>query len=427
MGNFNTRVRFQDRDVKQLSGDTIVLSGTTIIDGTFKYTPGAVAGYVLTSDASGVASWQMSPSGSGVFTGNTSASCITDLYITNLHGCSPITIYNSLQSNGSLATGTLSHAEGSQTTASGIYSHTEGILTKALGIGSHSEGGGNLASGTYSHAEGQSNTASGYYSHAGGYGSNSFGAASFVHSFDSSIIGNNSAILGGQNITGLTNNTTYVPNLTVRENFILHSDSVLEVVDIPGSFENLAKGSYTEFNWDGITTNLLSNSNPSGYTSFILGNLSTFPTNNNYGFLSYYGSGYTRTGVPQTGSDFYRDKLVLKGASGSNGLIINPKGGDQNASIWFEVGGSSVIKIKGDGVSGAYMGLAMDPNGVEDATASLQIGGTGTTGTFVYKPSNIPSSSGDTIGNVGEFSWDNNYFYLKTNLGWGRVALDYLF
>jgi hypothetical protein len=427
MANFNTRVRFQDRDVKQLSGDTIVLSGTTSIDGIFKYTPGAVAGYVLTSDAFGVASWQMSPSGSSVFTGNTPATCITDLYISNLHGCSPITIHNSIQYNNSLATGTLSHAEGGQTTASGVYSHAEGILTKALGIGSHAEGGGNLASGTYSHAEGQSNTASGYYSHAGGYGSTSLGGASFVHSFDSLIIGSGSAILGGQNITGLTNNTTYVPNLTVRENFILHSDSVLEVVDIPGSFENSAKGSYTEFNWDGITTNLLSNNNPSGYTSFILGDLSTFPTNNNYGFLSYYGSSYTRTALPQTGIGFYQNKLVLKGGNDSDGLVINPKANDQSANIWFEIGSSSVLKIKGDGGSGAYLGLAMDPNGVEDATASLQIGGTGTTGTFVYKPSNIPSSSGDTIGDIGEFSWDNNYFYLKTNLGWGRVALDYLF
>jgi hypothetical protein len=69
-----------------------------------------------------------------------SGNCITDLYISNLHGCSPITIHDSVQYTGSTASGVLSVAEGRQTTASGDYSHSEGFLTSSYGVGSHAEG-----------------------------------------------------------------------------------------------------------------------------------------------------------------------------------------------------------------------------------------------------------------------------------------------
>jgi hypothetical protein len=116
------------------------------------------------------------------FTGG-SASCITDLYITNLHGCSPITIYDSINSTGSTASGLMSFAFGSQVLASGTYSHAEGLLTSATTFGSHAEGNKTLASGLFSHAEGlltsaitsgshaegNETLASGLYSHAEGY------------------------------------------------------------------------------------------------------------------------------------------------------------------------------------------------------------------------------------------------------------------
>jgi hypothetical protein len=58
---------------------------------TFQMTSGATNGYVLTSDVSGNATWQPSSSGS-TFTGNTSASCINDLFVSNIHACSPLNI-----------------------------------------------------------------------------------------------------------------------------------------------------------------------------------------------------------------------------------------------------------------------------------------------------------------------------------------------
>jgi hypothetical protein len=57
---------------------------------TFRYVDGnQTNGYVLTSDASGNATWQASTGG---FTGNTSATCISDIWVSNIHSCSPLNI-----------------------------------------------------------------------------------------------------------------------------------------------------------------------------------------------------------------------------------------------------------------------------------------------------------------------------------------------
>lgn len=63
---------------------------------TFTIETNPVAGYVLTSDSFGGATWQPAPSGgTGTttiiqFTGNTSATCITDLYVQHINSCSPL-------------------------------------------------------------------------------------------------------------------------------------------------------------------------------------------------------------------------------------------------------------------------------------------------------------------------------------------------
>ena len=266
------------------------------------------------------------------------------------------------------AVGVGSHSEGTDTIASGITSHAEGKLTTASGDYSHAEGFQTIASGLVSHTEGFNTIASGNYSHAGGIGSIVSGGDSFIHSTNSVLTGDRSVLLGGQNLTGTTDNTVYVPNLIVREDYILHSDSTLEVTDIPSTFENFIKGSYTEFNWGGITTNLLTNNNPSGSTTLLLGNFSTYPTIKNHGFLSYYGTGYTRTASPATGTDFYRNKMVLKTAEDSDGTVFS------NASTtnwWWENDGFSRMKL----TSGGFLGLGLNTNGTEDPSEMLHVNG----------------------------------------------------
>jgi hypothetical protein len=72
------------------------------------------------------------------------------------------------------------------------------------------------AIGNYSYAEGSGTTASGIASHAGGNNSVASGDTSFIHSTNSFAIGARSAVLGGQNITGSTADTVYVPYLNVQ-------------------------------------------------------------------------------------------------------------------------------------------------------------------------------------------------------------------
>jgi len=155
--------------------------------------------------------WTIFTTGGGSFTGNTSGDCITDLYITNLYGCSPITVNNNIQSITSSATGATSfafgyktiasgdrshaegdyaqsigmasHAEGRRTYAIGPYSHSEGVGTSATTNGSHAEGSFTTASGTHSHAEGYYTTASGEYSHAEGYNTTSSGWVSHTEGY----------------------------------------------------------------------------------------------------------------------------------------------------------------------------------------------------------------------------------------------------
>ena len=196
------------------------------------------------------------------FTGNTLGTCITDIYVQNLYGCSnPITIQSSLKSaaGGSTAAGTLSfafgngvtaagnysmaqgnltstaggtyahaegigstasgqgsHAEGKSTIASNQYSHAEGDSTTSSGLGSHSEGQSTTASGNFSHSQGILTTSSGNYSFASGSGSTASGVASFVHSSNSTVSGDRSVVLGGSGINGTQSDYVYVSNLNVN-------------------------------------------------------------------------------------------------------------------------------------------------------------------------------------------------------------------
>ena len=58
-----------------------------------------------------------------------------------------------------------------------------------------------------------------------------------------------------------------------------------------------------------------------------------------------------------------------------------------------------------------------------NGTSAVDI--TGTTGysQLGLRTSYTPTSSADANGNTGDFSWDGNYFYIKTPAGWKRSAL----
>jgi hypothetical protein len=381
MGIFNTRPRFDDVQIKQLSGDTITLSGTTNISGTFRYLPGATTGYVLKAiDSSGTVGWQP-----------VSVSADTNTFVTG----------------GTLSGNNL------------ILGWNTGGSASAIDLSALSDStywtAGTSGTGSIRVVNGGTTDATGNYSVAAGFNNIVSGEDSFIHSKDSLITGDRSVLLGGQSLTGTTDDTVYVPNLTTRGNHILHSDSTLEVSDIPGTLENIIKGSYTEFNWDGLTTSVLSNNNPSGYTSVILGNLTTYPTREDYGFLSYYGSGYTRTGSPGTGIDFYRDRLVLKSSSNSDGVIFSNNGPKK---FWWEIDSKSRMILDDQG----QLGLGLNVDGSQNPSEMLHVNGntlisgeltvqTINTGTTVYllgaNSSGTVIQANDIYGDICAFCSSN--------------------
>jgi hypothetical protein len=203
----------------------------------FQMTSGATAGYVLTSDALGNGRWsQVTGSGSSIFTGNTPSTCINNIYLTNINACSPassIIFRNKRQSNNSIANGTLSHAEGLQTTAQGSYSHSEGNLTTSLGLYSHSEGYQTTSLGLWSHSEGLQNKSIGVSSHAEGLQTTSIGNGSHTEGLGTIAQGAVQTVVGRYNLTASTEGAFIIGNgLTGsnRSNLLVAVNNQVEVI-----------------------------------------------------------------------------------------------------------------------------------------------------------------------------------------------------
>lgn len=128
---------------------------------------------------------------------------------------------NYIKFNYTTATGSFSHSEGSGNNSIGDYSHTEGATTTSVGYSSH--------------AEGDSTQAIGDQSHAGGYNSIASGETSFIHSKNSLVTGARSVIIGGQNITGTTADTVYVPDFVIKKAAAIPSNSADLTVGEAGS------------------------------------------------------------------------------------------------------------------------------------------------------------------------------------------------
>jgi hypothetical protein len=85
------------------------------------------------------------------------------------------------------------------------------------GYYSHSEGNDTLSLGPFSHSQGKETISLKLGSFSSGFRSNAFGDYSFIHSYNSTVNGTNSVVLGGQNITGNTDDTVYVPYLNIKD------------------------------------------------------------------------------------------------------------------------------------------------------------------------------------------------------------------
>ena len=155
-----------------------------------------------------------------------SGNCITDFYVTNVFGCSPITFHSEIQNLGSTANGLLSvsfgnstvadgdysHAEGDGSNTTGFYSHAEGQLTIANGQFAHAEGKNTTADGDGSHAEGTSTQAIGGGSHAEGNGTQSIGEGSHAEGLGTIALGDYQHVQGQYNLTSSTQSAFIIGN-----------------------------------------------------------------------------------------------------------------------------------------------------------------------------------------------------------------------
>jgi hypothetical protein len=130
-----------------------------------------------------------------------------------------------------------------------------------------------------------------------------------------------------------------------------------------------------------------------GYNGIASGGSTGVGTNANAHTLKIYGGRGTGSGIPG-------DINFATGNAQLSGSIIHSM-----TTRWIIKGGTG------------FLSNAPNPTSVLDIT-----GATGYS-QFRLRTSYTPSSTSDTNGNVGDFSWDDNYFYIKTSTGWKRAAL----
>ena len=193
--------------------------------------------------------------------------------------------------------------------------------------------------------------------------------------------------------------------MLVKGDSILHSDSITS-----NPLVGIVKGQYTEFNWSGLTSNIISNSATSGSSTYFVGDFSTMT--DKHGSISYFGSGYTRTGITTVPSTFYQNKVLIRAGAGTDGMVVKGKTGDPNGTLWFEFNGSSVAQLYSDS---GYFGLGLNPDGSEKPTTHLQVGGTGTTGSFKFLDGNEQNGYVLTSDANGVGSWQAPSFTGNTS------------
>jgi hypothetical protein len=159
-------------------------------------------------------------------------------------------------------------------------------------------------------------------------------------------------------------------------------------------------------NFDNPDVNLIqsANNNTSGTTRI---KASSILASNKHIQLEYNGDDYIRTAIsPVNGIDFYKNKGIVSIGSNTNGMIINISQTGNTGNLWFEQNGNSIMYLKGGPLpSDGSLGLRLNPDGTEIPTANLQVGGTGTTGTFKYVDGNELNGWVLTSDNDGNATW----------------------
>ncbi len=392
-------------------------------------TTGATDGYVLTSDAAGNATWQVSAGGAGADSINQLADAIYDgssLFLgagagvnddgtTNKNtAVGKNALYKNTTGSGNTANGynaLFNNTTGNSNTANGynaLLNNTTGSLNTANGLNalfSNTTGSSNTANGSsvlYTNSTGSFNT---------GTGNNAlrknttgdYNTANGHQALYSNTSGNNNTANGSY---ALLNNTTGNYNLANGGSALSYNTT--------GNY-NTANGYKALYN---NTTGI--NNTANGANALI----SNTTGSNNVGL------GYSANKLNQQGS---RNTII--GSEAGQGTALHNKSG--NVFLGYKAGyyetGDNKLYIQNDSSSspliwGDFANNLAAVHGklgisTKSPTSKIDIDGSNGFDQLRMRASYTPTSSSDTNGEVGDTAWDDNYFYIKTNAGWKRTAL----
>ena len=343
------------------TGNDFIVYGNIITDN-FRMTSGATNGYVLTSDASGNGIWLDPSGGGGTFTGNTSATCITDLFVSNVNSCSPLHVQSTssgdvlIGENGGVNVGIgLSTLSSEKLEVSGntklsslsnvfkISSYTALGMSQGVGVANVFIGGGTVTDGA----------------NGGGI---SIGSSSTTYGDGVSIGQTAKADSSGGDAIAIGRNST--ANGTVR--------SIAIGRDSTSSASNAWALGY--------------NAKATQDNTFIFGDSSDINIKSGFG-----------TDTPES-------RIHIKGSDSSSsnyGLKVQNSGGTDN------------FVVRNDGNVGI---------GTSTPTETLEVvGKTKTNNLQIYDPY-IPTGSTDPTGSIGDISLSGDVLFWKDSTQWYRIS-----
>jgi len=389
-------------------------------------------GYVLTcADSEGMVSWSAS-SGSTGSTSYWSASTGSDSIVKINSNClaagsgSTVGSWNSSSySNYSAIIGGFGHSITTGADVCSIFGGGESTINSGVDYSSCVGGRGNTVSNSYSGIfVGQNNTLSG--------GSDSWSA--IIGGNNNTLVASYSVIIGGNGISGGSDNMVYVPDLVIdglTSVTDLQTDSTGQVIDgasditlktnikpLSNSLNKILQLNPISFEWvpemnlrEGMVFGLIAQEvnevipeivreRAKGNGTLTLEYKELIPWL--IGAIQELSSGVTTT------NNTHLETQTI--ASEDNNIELNYNG-NHSTSI-----GGGIVLLNGvkDGVNSE---IKTDENGRWLITPSIKTN-------QLSLPKYTPKSTNDEIGETGDTVWDDNYIYIKRNNGWGRTKLE---